>query len=162
MDRAGAQRAVTISAVIVVGVYAYRRLTETASSGSLKNIVGIGNPVPLGQFMTAWGFTFLMCALMAEADPGLGGSFAILIATGDLLTNTAAITSDVGKQEGTSKAPGEGTSNPVGTTQPIQNIPAINFDPLTSLPAWGTIYQPPVLTPPAPVAGGGQGKQNLG
>lgn len=121
MDRNGAQRAITVSAVIVGGVYAYRRLTETAQKGNLSNIVGLGNPVPLGQFMTAWGFTFLICALMAEADPGLGGSFAILIATGDLLANTASVVKDVGKQESTTtkanSTPNTGSITPSGAQQ---------------------------------------------
>lgn len=127
MNHADAQRAITVSAVVVAGVYAYRRLTETAQSGSLKNIIGLGNPVPLGQWMTAWGFTFLVIALMGEADPGLGGSFAILVATGDLLANTASLTTDVGKQEtgGLTKAqitainsvPNTGSITPSGAQQ---------------------------------------------
>lgn len=99
MNQAAAQRAVTTSALIVIAVYAYRRLTEPASGpATLKKLAGQGAPAPLGAFATGWGFTFLVIAVMAEISPGLGGSFAILVATGDVLANTPAIAGDVGKR----------------------------------------------------------------
>lgn len=100
MDKSTAERWVTISAAVVAGMYAYRRLTEATSTPvTVKKLVGIGNPVPLGAFATAWGFTFLVIAIMAEAAPGLGGAFAILIATGDFLTNSSSVFADVTKLE---------------------------------------------------------------
>lgn len=99
MDKGTAEKWVVISALVVVAVYGYRRLVEPVEQGNLKNIVGIGNPVPLAQFVTAWGFVYFVLAIMAEASPGLGGSMAILIATGDLLTNTQGITADITKHE---------------------------------------------------------------
>ncbi len=96
MDKATAEKWVTISALMVGGIYAYRRLTEATSTPvTVKKLVGIGNPVPLGAFATAWGFTFLVVAMMAEAAPGLGGAFAILIAAGDFLTNSSSVFQDV-------------------------------------------------------------------
>jgi len=96
MDRSTSERWVTISALIVAGVYAYRRLTEATSTPvTVKKLAGIGNPVPLGAFATAWGFTFLIVAIMAEAAPGVGGAFAILIAVGDFLTNSQSVFKDV-------------------------------------------------------------------
>jgi hypothetical protein len=112
MSKDTADRWVTTSALIVIGVYAYRRFTSTSTptqKGTAKNLLGASPLPPLGQFVTAWGFVFLVCALMAEAEPGLGGGFAVLIATGDLLTNTSAITTAVTTQEGpaaTAGAPG--------------------------------------------------------
>lgn len=101
MDKASAEQWVTASAVIVLGIYGYRRLTEaTASPVTVKNIVGLANPAPLGAFATAWGFTYLVIAIMAQAAPGLGGGFAILIATSDFLTNGPALFGDVSTQEG--------------------------------------------------------------
>lgn len=99
MTRETAQRWVTVSALIVAGIYAYRRLTEAAAPPvTLKKLVGIGELPPLGSFATAWGFTFLVVAIMTEASPGLGGGFAILIATSDFLTNSGSIFADIGKQ----------------------------------------------------------------
>lgn len=102
MSESTAERWVVISAVIVAGVYAYRRLTEAASTPvTLKKLLGVGGLPPLGSWATAWGFTYLVLAIMTEAAPGLGGGFAILIATSDLLTNSADVFADVKKQEGT-------------------------------------------------------------
>lgn len=97
MDQQTAERWVTTSAVIVAAVYAYRRFTEPAAGPTnLKKLAGVGQPAPLGAFATAWGFMFLVLAIVTEISPPLGGSFSILIATGDLLTNTPAITTDIG------------------------------------------------------------------
>lgn len=101
MDRATAERWVTISALLVAGIYAYRRLIEpTSTPVTGKQLLGSGSPPPLGAFATAWGFTYLVVSIMATAAPGVGGAFAILIATGDLLTNSASLFADVGKQTG--------------------------------------------------------------
>jgi hypothetical protein len=67
---------------------------------TVKKLVGVGELPPLGAFATAWGFTFLVVAVITEAAPGLGASFAILIATADLLTNSTSVFADVGKQTG--------------------------------------------------------------
>ena len=99
MSRDSAQRWVVISALLVAGVYGYRRITEPVQPGKLSNILGIGELVPLGQFATAWGFTYLVVAIMAEAAPGLGGAFAILIAAADFLANTGSAVADIGKAE---------------------------------------------------------------
>ena len=100
-----AQQWVVISAAIVLGVYAYRRVTESVSDqASLKSIVGLANPAPLGSFVTAWGFTFLVVSILATVNPRLGGSFAILIATSDFLTNAPALF-------GTSHTQGDVTRN---------------------------------------------------
>lgn len=107
MDRASSERWVVISAAIVAGIYAYRRILVGSSSsssssskkGTAKQLAGIGDPVPVGQFAAAWGFVYLVVAIMASANPGLGGSFAILIATGDTLTNAADLFGLVKAQE---------------------------------------------------------------
>jgi hypothetical protein len=95
-----AERWVTISAVIVAGIYAYRRLTEPAGAPlTLKSAAGVGQLPPLGAWATAWGFTYLVLAILTEASPGIGGSFAILIATADFLTNSSSVFADVGKRQ---------------------------------------------------------------
>ena len=151
MDNSTAERWVVVSALTVGGIYAYRRLTEPAQPGGLKNIVGVGPPVPLGQFATAWGFTFLVVGIMATASPGLGGSFAILIMTADLLTNTANLTADVAKQQGTT------TVNPNDPTATVtaSGVSLPGFSPLvpgssTGLPATPR-QAPPAFTPTHPV-----------
>lgn len=114
-----ADRWVVISALVVLGIYAYRRLVEPVSSGaSVKQLVGIGNPVKLGAFITAWGFTYLVVSLIATADAGLGKGFALLIMTGDLLANGQQIASDVTKKVGSS------TASTVSSTQSTTTGPA--------------------------------------
>lgn len=111
MNEATAERWVTVSAVIVAGIYAYRRLTEPAAPPvTLKKLAGVGELPPLGAFATAWGFMYLVIAIMTQAAPGLGGSFAILVATSDFLTNSASVFADVGKQTSAGKASQTATS----------------------------------------------------
>ena len=105
MSAGQSEKWITVSAVAVAGVYAYRRLVEPAPKAApdrktkVKQVAGVGELPPLGTWATAWGFTFLVIAVIAEAAPSLGASLAILIATGDLLTNTKSIVVDVGAQE---------------------------------------------------------------
>lgn len=105
MTDQGAERAITASAAIVMGVYAYRRITEGASptpskgTTKVKQLAGEGTPPPVGKFVTAWGFLFLSISVVAQVSPGLGGSFAILIAVSDLLSNTQSVLADIGKAQ---------------------------------------------------------------
>jgi hypothetical protein len=98
VNRSTAEHWVVISAVVTAGVYFYRLITEGSSPpATLKRTAGAGSPpVPVGAFATAWGFTYLIVALIAEAAPGLGGAFAILIMAGDLLANGSEVFKDVG------------------------------------------------------------------
>lgn len=90
------ERWVVISAVIVAGIYAYRRSTETpAATATLKGVAGSGPPVALGAFVTAWGCVFLVISIMASADADLGKAFAILVAAGDLVVNGQDIANDI-------------------------------------------------------------------
>lgn len=99
MSNDQAERWVVISALVVAGVWAYRRLTEQpATAFSVKSAVGQGAPLAAGAFITSWGVVFLGVSVMAAASPPLGGAFAILIMTTDLLANTPALVGDVGKQ----------------------------------------------------------------
>ena len=138
MNQSQAEQAVVISAFTVAGIYAYRRFTEpSAPPATAKKLLGVGELPPLGSFATAWGFTFLIVAAMAEVSPGLGGSFAILIATADFLTNSSSVFTDVTKQEkgsaGSASAPAStpasastGPSDPAASTglPPLQPAPA--------------------------------------
>jgi hypothetical protein len=146
-----AERWVTISAAVVAGLYAYRRLTEpSAPPATLKKLFGVGELPPVGAWATAWGFTFLVVSVMAEAAPGLGGAFAILIMVGDLMTNSGSVFADVGKQEGSSV-----------TTQTPATTAATAASNLVNIPGGGTApYQPPAylnLTTPSTAGAGHQG-----
>jgi hypothetical protein len=136
MNQAQAETAVTGSALVVGGIYIYRRLSETdvqltnAHGLRLKQLAGVGPVLPVGPFVVGWGFTFLVLALMAQARPDLGGNFAILVAAGALLGNGESVFQDVGNQLGGSSAKGgAGASRP--DTQPAPPPP---FEPHPSYP----------------------------
>jgi hypothetical protein len=115
MSQGTAERWVTISAATVAGIYAYRRLTEPSGPpATFQKLIGVGELPQLGAWATAWGFTFLVVAMMAEASPGLGGGFAILIMTADALTNSTSLFGDVGKAE------------KKGATTPAPQTPAVS------------------------------------
>jgi hypothetical protein len=81
-----AQSAVSGAAVMVAGVYAYRRLVEPATKTP---------PAPIAHFVIGFGVTFIVLALLAQSAPALGGMMAILIAVGDLLVNGTTLTRDL-------------------------------------------------------------------
>ena len=85
MSKSSAQSAVSVSAMVVAAIFAYRKLTETTSS----------TPAPsVGHFVLGFGFTYIVLSILAEGAPELGGMFAILVATGDLLANGKPLIAD--------------------------------------------------------------------
>jgi hypothetical protein len=114
MSPDGAQRAVSVAAVIVGMVYAYRRLVEgagatgphVASKGAAKQLLGQGPPPPLSQWIVAYGFAFLVISVMAQAAPRVGGTFALLLALGTVLTQGQQLAADVNGQLGGAGAGG--------------------------------------------------------
>jgi hypothetical protein len=129
MTDSQAEQWVITSALVVAGVYGYRRLTEqpTAPPVTLKELAGAGQLPPLGAWATAWGFTFLVVSIIATAAPELGAAFAILIATGDLMTNAQSILKDVGAQSGS-----KGAAAPA-ITAPLTQPASTSFYPDTPL-----------------------------
>jgi hypothetical protein len=155
MSPASAEGWVTTSALIVLAVYGYRRLTETATAKvSLKSVAGVGALPPLGQFVTAWGLTYIIVSVIAQSSPGGGGGFAILIMTVDLLTNAQSVFGDALTAEGsaagvknaaaTSLAHPTSTVSPAGTVDPGYPHP----QPLTApTGVTGTDGYTPLATP---------------
>lgn len=131
MTREGAESAVTASALIVGGIYVFRRLSETdvqltSSSGlRLKQLAGAGPVMPAGPFVTGWGFTFLVISLMAQAAPDLGGSFALLVAAGAVLGNGVAVSQDISSKLGAGAGAGSSGSSFSPEVPPtVANAPA--------------------------------------
>lgn len=119
MTREQAETAVAGSALIVGGIYSYRKLVESSlnqtpkTSNRFARELGYGPPPPVGRFITAWGFVYILIALVAQASPNLGGSFAVLLATGDILGNGVALADDVQAQLGRSRSPDTAGGIPV-------------------------------------------------
>lgn len=106
MTAQGADRAITTSALIVAGIYTYRRLTEGTGSpkgSKAAQLLGQGSPPSIGVFITAWGTAFLIMAIMAQASPGLGGAFAITTAVADVFSNGQQLATDINGKLGATK-----------------------------------------------------------
>lgn len=110
MIQAQGETAVTTSALVVTGLYAYRRATETvtkaprtqtgpfkAGLGSyVEAPLGNGELAPLGAWATGMGLTFIALSILTSVNATFGGSFAILVAVGATLTNGKQVLKDLG------------------------------------------------------------------
>jgi hypothetical protein len=85
MTADGAKSAVTISAVVVGGTFAYRKITSPA-----------GTPTT-SHFLLGFMVVYITLSILADAAPEIGGMGAALVAVGDLLTNGTAITNDLNR-----------------------------------------------------------------
>lgn len=137
MTSQGAEKAITTSALIIAGVYIYRRFTEGSSStkgSKTAQLLGQGSPPSIGVFVTAWGAAFLLMSITAQASPGLGGSFAILAATADVLSNGQQIFNDINTKIGTAPP----TSGKLATNAQMGLINASNITHGTMVGPLGT------------------------
>ena len=137
-----AENAVTISALVTGGMYAYRYFTEGPSKASelakegyvakYKAFYGSGVVLPLGQWMPAAAITYFVLAVLAEASPQIGTSAAVLVGVGSFTGNVLAVKKDVGKE---TKAAGKETKPATGSTpletslQPLQGTVSENHPP---------------------------------
>lgn len=108
MTQAQGETAVTTSALVLSGIYGYRKTTEKITrapsthkpargvKGVLEAPLGVGELVPLGQWATGMGLTMIALSIATSVNPGFGGSFAILIAVGAVLGNGKAVLKDLG------------------------------------------------------------------
>jgi hypothetical protein len=136
MTKTQSNEAIIISALLVAGIYGYRRATEGAKAkseapkpkakgASPKQLAQpfTGEEIaPLGRFITGWGFAYLVISVMGAASPGLGGWFAILLGTGSVLGNGLAVTKDLNTALG-SKETGKKAASPASsakTTKPTR------------------------------------------
>lgn len=104
-----ARDAVNGAALVVAGLYFYRKLLEPtveASKGPKKSqpknipgaalqVIGVGPLASTGRFVVGFGFTFIVLSLMEGASSDLAGYFAMLIALGSILGNGVAATEDI-------------------------------------------------------------------
>jgi hypothetical protein len=112
MTSSQGETAVTTSALVVSGLYGYRKATETFKrtpsfhnagaplKSGLKAYVegplGIGELEPLGQWATGMGLTFILLSIATSINATFGGSFAILVAVGAVIGNGQAALKDLG------------------------------------------------------------------
>jgi hypothetical protein len=104
-SRKQAEGAVLISSLVVVSLWAYRKLIEPvtvnpkSTEPALRKIIGLEpTPATSAQFAVGFGFVFFTLSITAVAAPELATAFAILVAVGYTLTNGASVFSDITSQ----------------------------------------------------------------
>jgi hypothetical protein len=93
------------AALVVAGIYFYRKLLEPTLSGAASQpssiggaagqIIGVGPLASTGRFVVGFGFTFLVISLLEGASPQLAGNLALLVALGAVLGNGLKVTEDL-------------------------------------------------------------------
>jgi hypothetical protein len=147
MNQSQGETAVTTSALICTGLYAYRKTTEKITGAptlsknggaplakglkpSVEGVLGVGELLPLGQWATGMALTFIGLSIATSVNPKFGGSFAVLVAVGAILGNGNAALSDV--KHGLTGAPvkaNKATSSTTSPPQPIEGRQAGSFSP---------------------------------
>lgn len=102
---------IKVTAMVVAGLYLYRRFTE-AASGEAQLPAGKGGPpltpqaqretvahaLPsLGRFVIGWGVVFVVLSIAAGPYPTLAGNMALLLMIASLIANGQAVSKDLGK-----------------------------------------------------------------
>lgn len=130
MNSQQAETAVTTSALILTGLYAYRKTSEGVTGSAppprkhsakttAEGVVGVGELLPLGTWLTGMGVTFIGLAIVASVSPSLGGTMAILVATGGFLGNGTAVLKDLQSGlKGANPGAGASTHNTTGSEPP--------------------------------------------
>lgn len=111
MTAAQSRDAVNGAALVISGLYFYRKLIEptiatAASTSSNKKqpttipaaalqIVGVGPLASTGRFIVGFGVTFLVLSLAEGISSDLAGYFALLIALGAILGNGSQAAEDI-------------------------------------------------------------------
>lgn len=99
-----AQNTIKVAALVVGGVYLYRRFTE---GSAVEN--GGHQVTPLGRWLVGWGVVFFSLSVISGYWPGLAGELAVLIMITTLITNGVQIAGDLHK--GLGKAPAKGVTS---------------------------------------------------
>lgn len=107
MTRAGASGAVVSSAIVVAGMYAYRKLAEPAISAgvalgqrrpasAINDVLGAGAPpVAVAKFAVGFSFAYMTLALLVLVTPNLAGAMAILLMLAATLAQGQAVFTDL-------------------------------------------------------------------
>jgi hypothetical protein len=140
------ETAVTTSALIVSGLYGYRKTTEkitkapTVRTGPFKAGIesyvkaplGYGELAPLGAWATGMGLTFILLSVATSINATFGGSFAILVTVGAVLGNGQEVLKDLGQGlggAGSSEATAEPSGEKKQQLQPMEAV-ASNHPPV--------------------------------
>lgn len=89
--QASANQLIKIAALVVAGIYVYRRFTE----GTAEELKASTKIAPLGQFVVAWSVVFFGLSLVAPAAPTLAGNMAFLVMLASILSNGVQVSADL-------------------------------------------------------------------
>ncbi len=105
MTKEQAETAITLSALVTTGMFAYRKVTEPEAPESVttnpgvaetyRSLVGAAPPISWGAFLKGAGAAYIAIAIMGAISPPLGGGFAILTGTAAFLGNIVAVRKDL-------------------------------------------------------------------
>jgi hypothetical protein len=105
VTREGADTAVVTSALVMAGMYAYRRMTEpigerskrkpNSASNVAEGVIGRGDLLPTGTWVVGFGVSFIVISILASVSPTAGGYSAILVATTSFFANGEALMEDL-------------------------------------------------------------------
>jgi hypothetical protein len=123
MNQEQAENAVTLSALVTGGIFAYRKAVEPGikSAGvrraegkggvasqnlikDYKSLFGAAPPIEWGQWLKAAGVLYISLSIIAAASPEIGGYMAILVGTSAVIGNGIAVTNDLKAEPGESTA----------------------------------------------------------
>lgn len=100
-----AETAITLSALVTVGLFSYRKIVEpevkeeTAKKAGFVNdykaVFGTAPPISWGQYLKAAGSLYIVLAILGAASPPLGGGLAILVGTTAAFGNLKAVEEDL-------------------------------------------------------------------
>lgn len=88
---ASANQLIKLSALVIGGIYLYRRFTE----GTAEELKASTKIAPLGQFIVAWSVVFLGLSLIVPASPTLAGNMALLVMLASVLSNGVQVSADL-------------------------------------------------------------------
>jgi len=130
---AGAEATITVCAVIVAGVWAFRTLYETGKSGteltsgakegkSLQTLAGMeAHPAHPAQFIVGFGFVFFSLSVIALPAPELAKMFAVLIAVGTTLANGTQFLNDINSGVSTTTTLESGSTTQLATKPAVKS-----------------------------------------
>ena len=137
MTEESAETAVVTSALVMSGIYLYRRLVEPIGEKEkakrpnaqkiVEGVVGRGELLPTGSWVVGMGVSYITISILASISPNIGGYSAILLATttflasgydffGDLQESSK---SSLAKQEEKKKSEKTETTGPPQQAKPI-------------------------------------------
>lgn len=122
MNTEQSENAITVSALVVTGIFAYRRAVEPVPNFNrlvmegkggvrsqnlakdYKSLFGAAPPVEWGQFLKAAGSLYIALSVIGQINPDIGGAAAILIGTSAVIGNGIAVMNDLhGKESETER-----------------------------------------------------------